>query len=39
MAAGTAAAAGPVTRTGPAAGRTPDGGQPLTVMFELPLLW
>ncbi len=34
-----ATAAGPATRTGPAAGCSPDRGQPLTVMFELPLLW
>ncbi|WP_211273348.1 DUF2255 family protein [Streptomyces hirsutus] len=34
-----ATAAGPATRTEPAAGCSPDRGQPLTVMFELPLLW
>lgn len=34
-----ATAAGPATRTGPAADCAPDGDQPLTVMVELPLLW
>lgn len=34
-----ATAAGPATRTEPAAGCSSDRGQPLTVMFELPLLW
>ncbi|MEU1889610.1 MFS transporter [Streptomyces pristinaespiralis] len=34
-----ATAAGPATRTEPAVGCSPYRGQPLTVMFELPLLW
>ncbi len=34
-----ATAAESATRTESAAGCPPDRGQPLTVMFELPLLW
>ncbi|CAL9609890.1 hypothetical protein SUDANB176_05608 [Streptomyces sp. enrichment culture] len=36
---GFATVAEPITRTEPAAGGSPDRDQPLTVMFELPLLW